>query len=290
VNEKPTKDHRRTATPTLGSLFAGIGGLDLGFERAGWRSVWQVEIDPIARAVLGHRFPDARQFEDVRHCGAANLSAVDCITAGFPCQDISTAGSCSARLGLAGARSGLFSEAMRIVQELQPRWLVLENVAALLHSQDCRDIETVVRTVADCGYMGFWRVLDAQYFGSPCRRRRIFLVAGLGRYPTFDLLADAAPVDSIPSSSFPEWKPRDETAWAGHTLCATTAPSQICLGGESLVAHPHGWHQMVERRRTSQDHGFCLGLDAANLAEAKGAGNAVAVQVAQWIAQKLLRS
>ncbi|WP_123433878.1 DNA cytosine methyltransferase [Pseudomonas brassicacearum] len=78
--------------PTLGSLFAGIGGFDVGFENACYRSAWQVELNPVNRAVLADRFRHARQFEDVRQCGAHNLSPVDVITAGFPCQDISVAG------------------------------------------------------------------------------------------------------------------------------------------------------------------------------------------------------
>ena len=152
--------------PTIGSLFAGIGGFDVGFENAGYRTAWQVELNPINRAVLADRFPHARQFEDVRECGAHNLSAVDVITAGFPCQDISIAGSHAPR-GLQGERSGLFWEVIRILKETQPRWVVLENVVNLLAVNDSRDFETVIRALADCGYVGFWRVLNAQYFGVP---------------------------------------------------------------------------------------------------------------------------
>ncbi|WP_455823864.1 DNA cytosine methyltransferase [Pseudomonas graminis] len=185
--------------PTIGSLFAGIGGFDVGFENAGYRTAWQVELNPINRAVLADRFPHARQFEDVRECGAHNLSAVDVITAGFPCQDISIAG-CRERnratRGLQGERSGLFWEVVRILKETQPRWVVLENVVNLLAVNDSRDFETVIRALADCGYVGFWRVLNAQYFEVPQQRRRVFLVAGYRRMPPTQLLADAAPVDA----------------------------------------------------------------------------------------------
>lgn len=276
--------------PTIGSLFAGIGGFDVGFENAGYRTAWQVELNRINRTVLADRFPHARQFEDVRECGAHNLSAVDVITAGFPCQDISIAGcreSNRATRGLQGERSGLFWEVIRILKETQPRWVVLENVVNLLAVNDSRDFETVIRALADCGYVGFWRVLNAQYFGVPQQRRRVFLVAGYRRMPPIQLLADAAPVDAIsPASQSQRW-PRPADAWAANTLLANKAGSQISMGCTTLVAHPHGWDQMVERQRAAEDDGFCLGLDAANLAEAFGAGNAVVTQVAEWVGRGL---
>lgn len=282
--------HHESNRQTIGSLFAGIGGFDLGFERAGWRTVWQVEIDPIARAVLGDRFPDARRYEDVRGCGAETLAPVDCIVAGFPCQDISNAGTSrrAGRLGLRGERSGLFYEAARIFRELRPEWVVLENVAALLHSNDGEDFQTVVAELADCGYVGLWRVLDAQFFGSPCRRRRIFLVGRLGGSPAADLLFDAGAVEPIPSSFGEVWQPRPADEWAGHTLQASNSASRITLGGQVLVAVQDGWNQMVERRRMSERDGLCLGLDEASLAEVRGAGNAVDPRVAEWIARKIL--
>lgn len=143
--------------PTIGSLFAGIGGFDLGFENAGYHTTWQVELNPVNRAVLADRFPHARQFEDVRHCGAHNLDPVDVITGGFPCQDISLAGarfSNRDKRGLRGERSGLFWEVICIVNALQPRWVVLENVVNLLAVNDSQDFETVIRALADSGYVG----------------------------------------------------------------------------------------------------------------------------------------
>lgn len=277
--------------PTLGSLFAGIGGFDVGFENAGYRSAWQVELNPINRAVLADRFPRAQQFEDVRHCGAHNLCSVDVLTAGFPCQDISIAGARESNRdtrGLRGERSGLFWEVIRILKEIQPRWVVLENVVNLLAVNDSHDFETVIRALANCGYVGFWRVLNAQYFGVPQQRRRIFLVAGYRQMPPFEFLADAAPVDAIPPASQSQHWPRPADAWAANTLLADRAASQIAMGCTTLVAHANGWDPMAERQRAADDDGFCLGLDAANLAEAFGAGNAVVTQVAEWIGRKLI--
>ena len=282
--------HQRNETihqPTLGSLFAGIGGFDLGFERAGWRTVWQVELNPNNRAVLADRFPGARQHVDVRLCGRRNLEKVDCIAAGFPCTDISLIGSRrkGGQRGLAGESSGLFREVLRILDESRPERLVLENVASLLFVNGGKDFEVILRELAQRGYVGCWRVLNAQYFGIPQQRRRIFLVARLGQHPGHQFLADAAPVASIPITSHSFTEPRPASAFASHTLTAKNAASRICLGAEVLVAEAHGWGAMVERERSSEVHGISLGLDAYNLALSYAAGNAVCPQVAEWVAR-----
>lgn len=161
----------------VGSLFAGIGGFDLGFERAGMTTAWQVEIDPKCRELLAARFPHARQFDDVTTCGAHNLEPVDVVCGGFPCQDLSVAGK---RAGLAGARSGLFYEMVRIADELKAPWLVWENVPGLLSSHRGRDFAAVLVELERVGYRGCWTTLDARYFGVAQRRRRIFGVFARG--------------------------------------------------------------------------------------------------------------
>lgn len=163
---------------THGSLFAGIGGFDLGFERAGWHTVWQVEQEPCCRKVLAARFPGAERLEDVRDVGAHNLRPVDCITAGVPCQDVSVAGK---RAGLAGERTGLFYEFARILREIRPAWFVFENVPGLLSSNRGRDFAEVLRVLmVECGYGVAWRVLNSQFFGVAQRRRRVFIVGRFG--------------------------------------------------------------------------------------------------------------
>lgn len=159
------------------SLFSGIGGFDLGFERAGMECVTQVEFDTKARGVLATHWSTVKQLEDVRHVGKRNLTAVDLICGGFPCQDVSVAGR---RAGLAGERSGLWFEFLRIITELTPRWVIIENVPGLLHSNTGRDFATVISGLVKCGYRVGWRVLDSQYFGLAQRRKRVFIVAGLG--------------------------------------------------------------------------------------------------------------
>ena len=161
----------------VGSMFAGIGGFDLGFERAGFEIAWCIEWDKAAQSILRRHFPKAKIYGDISQLDGSELEQVDVVCGGFPCQDLSVAGK---RAGLAGARSGLFYDAMRIVKRLNPSVLILENVPGLLSSNHGLDFATVLREVGqgwDCAEVG-WRVLDSQYFGVAQRRRRVFVVAG----------------------------------------------------------------------------------------------------------------
>jgi DNA (cytosine-5)-methyltransferase 1 len=266
---------------TLGEICAGISGFGLGFEQAGWRARWQIELDDVNRAVLADRYPHARQYKNLQDWRSFDLSPVAAIAFGFPCQDISVMGNVARdqqSRGLKGQRSGLFFEIMEIVGFIQPAWVVVENVPALLSSNDCGDIQEVVGSLAKRGYVGFWRVLDAQYFGVPQKRRRLVLVAGLGRYPSMDFLADARAVESLPASAGSEWIAKQADAWAGFTLTApdkyNRCNSRSNMGSELFVAEENGWDQMAERGRAVELHGLSSGLDEANTEEAYAAGNA----------------
>ena len=159
------------------SFFSGVGGLDLGFERAGIHTVSVSEIDPYACAVLAERFPDAPNLGSITEVEANDIPEADIWSGGFPCQDLSVAGK---RAGFKGERSSLFFEFARIADELRPRWIVLENVVGLLSSAGGRDFGILLSTLAEIGYGCAWRVVDARYFGVPQRRRRVFIVGCLG--------------------------------------------------------------------------------------------------------------
>ncbi len=165
------------------SLFAGIGGFDLAMQRQGVKVVASVEIDKKCQEVLAHRFPESKIFDDVTTVKGEDLinagftPRTGIITGGFPCQDLSVAGK---RAGLAGARSGLFWEIARIVEETQTEYFVIENVPGLLSSNKGADFGVVIGTMADIGYSLGWRVLDAQHFGVPQRRKRVFIVGRRG--------------------------------------------------------------------------------------------------------------
>ena len=160
----------------VGSLFTGIGGFDLGFERAGMEIVWQCENDKKCQSVLRRHWPEVTVYDDVRDIGTG-AEAVDLVCGGFPCQDVSVAGR---RAGLAGERSGLWHEFHRVLQCLRPQWVVVENVPGLLSSNRGRDFATVIQGLVQLGYGVCWRVLDSQYFGVAQRRRRVFVVGHLG--------------------------------------------------------------------------------------------------------------
>lgn len=155
---------------TVGSLFSGIGGLDLGLEQAGMRTVWQVEYDDWARGKLEENFPHTEKFKDVREVGKHNLRPVDLICGGFPCQDISIGGG---MLGLNGKRSGLWFDFYRILCELRPRYALIENVANLV----VLGLDRVLSDLAWSGFDAEWQVLPGAAFGSPDERERLFILA-----------------------------------------------------------------------------------------------------------------
>lgn len=154
---------------TIGSLFSGIGGLEIGLERAGLGPVvYQVESDPFCRAVLERHWPDTPRYEDVRTL--PTLPSADLVCGGFPCQDVSSAGKGA---GLAGQRSGLWSHFRLVVARERPRWVVVENVA----SGAARWVDQVQAQLAGIGYASLSLPLSAKDVGAPHLRRRIFVVA-----------------------------------------------------------------------------------------------------------------
>lgn len=156
-------------------LFSGIGGFSLGLERTGgFETVAFCEIDPFCRKVLAKHWPNVRQYEDVRELTADRLAAdgiaVDVICGGFPCQDISYAGD---GLGLAGERSGLWCEYARLVGEVRPQHVIVENVSALLD----RGMGDVLGDLAALRYDAEWHCIPAWYVGLPQSRDRLWIVA-----------------------------------------------------------------------------------------------------------------
>lgn len=154
----------------IGSLFSGIGGLDLACEQVfEGQTVWQVEREPYCQKVLAARWPDAERFDDVTQVSADVLEPVDVLCGGFPCQDLSIAGK---RAGLDGAKSGLYGEMMRLVSELRPRFVVFENVPALMQYR-----ARVHGDLTALGYGSTWQMCRASDAGAPHSRRRVFILA-----------------------------------------------------------------------------------------------------------------
>ena len=187
-------------TIKVGSLFAGIGGFDLGFARAGFEVAWSVEINPQSQQVLRKQFPNAKIYGDITQVIVEDLERVDIVCGGFPCQDLSFAGK---RKGLAGERSGLFYEAMRLIRGINPRIVILENVPGLLASNQGRDFAIVLSEMDkgwNCQEVA-WRVLDSQFFGVAQRRKRVFIVASsrIGSAEQILALNESVSGDSKPS-------------------------------------------------------------------------------------------
>ncbi len=336
---------------THGELFAGISGFGLGFQRAGIALRWAVEIDKNCQGVIGRHHPGIPILSDVCEVGAHNLEPVNVITFGSPCQDLSVAGK---RKGLNGERSGLFFEAIRIVDELKPTLAVWENVPGALSSNSGRDFAAVLSAFRECGARDVaWRVLDAQYFGVAQRRRRVFVVADFGGERTAQVLfepescgGDSAPsreagarVAALTSCGVGTCGADDNQAQAGHLVarpltaprngqryCAeddTFVTSTLTGNGDGhtgfrdadgLVTHtlraegcdasedgtgrrtPIVAEQQAVRRLTPVEcerlQGFPDGWTdgQADSTRYRQLGNAVCVNVAEWIGRRLLNA
>ena len=242
---------------TFGSLFSGIGGLDVGLERAGMRCAWQVEIDDYAIHILTKHWPNVARFRDVRTVGAVMLSPVDVVCGGFPCQDISISNTRNPQ-GIAGARSGLWAEFFRLICQLRPRYVVVENVPALLG----RGMGRVLGDLAAIGYDAEWQLLRASDFGAPHQRKRLFIIA----YPhqerrTPVLRGDAALCQSL----YPLW----QTPEPVDDVWGRLAQLEARLGEPSVRGSYDGVPRHLERQ---------LG----------GYGNAVVPQIAEYIGRCIL--
>ena len=231
---------------TLGSLFDGSGGFPLAGMLAGITPLWASEIEPFAIRVTTARIPQMKHYGDISALHGDQLPPVDIITFGSPCQDMSI---CGLRAGLDGSRSSLFYEAIRIIKEMRlatngekPRWICWENVPGAFSSSDGRDFKAVLEAVigvkepgitvpspdknqwpyADCylgdGWSVAYRVLDAQYWGVPQRRARIFLVADFGSERAPEILFKSEGLYGHPPQGGVPW----ESAAGDSSECAGT--------------------------------------------------------------------
>jgi site-specific DNA-cytosine methylase len=158
---------------TLGSLFSGIGGLELGLSRAGFQVKWQVEYEDYCNKILAKHWPEVKRYGDIYNVRGSELEKVDCICGGFPCQPFSTAGK---RKGTADSR-WLWPEFYRIICEVRPRWVIIENVPGLLSIDSGRVFAGILRDIATAGYDAEWRIVSAKDVGARHLRKRLFIVA-----------------------------------------------------------------------------------------------------------------
>lgn len=239
---------------TVGSLFSGIGGIELGLEQTGgFETKWQVEINPFAQKVLRKHWPNAELFEDVKTFPPQpmNKYKVDLLCGGFPCQDVSNARTTQEEgpQGLSGEKSGLWFEFERIIRMLRPRWVLIENVGAL----NIRGLGTVLWGLASKGYACEWATISAASMGAPHIRKRLFIVA----------VQDP-----------------DGTGLEGHV--------------GSILAQPRGWRQYADAARSDWGNPtprICRGADGIlnRVDRLRSLGNAVVPAVPRFIGERILR-
>jgi DNA (cytosine-5)-methyltransferase 1 len=163
---------------TVGSLFAGIGGFDLGLERAGFRTTWQVEINEWCQKVLKKHFPNAERFTDIRDCGAHNLKPVDVICGGFPCQPFSSAG----KRGGAEDDRYLWPEMLRVISEVRPRWVIAENVDELATGKLAPTFEHILSGMEGEGYDVQSFIIPACSVDADHERYRLWILGNTNSY------------------------------------------------------------------------------------------------------------
>lgn len=246
---------------THGSLFAGIGGFDLGFERAGFETIWQVEIDPFCRKVLEKHWPNVRRYRDVRK--VSGVQRPDVISGGFPCQDVSRAGF---QAGIGGERSRLWVEYARLICELRPSFAVVENVPGLLDG----GIGRVLGDLAEIGYDAEWDSLPAAAFGAPHIRDRIWLLAYPAKCERFN--GDS---QRLRTHVLPDADGRREAT----ERCEDWKILELVPGVRKRMAAD--WWLSQSRVERSAD-GLPDQLDRLRVL-----GNAVVPQIAEWIAQRI---
>tara|TARA_R100001460_G_scaffold3923_1_gene11389 strand:+ start:714 stop:1652 length:939 start_codon:yes stop_codon:yes gene_type:complete len=307
---------------TIGSCFSGIGGFELGLERAipNSTTIWQIEQDPFCQSVLARHWPSAVIHQDIRQVSSKVLPYVDIMCGGFPCQDISIAGK---QEGINGKKSGLWWEMHRLIGEIRPRVIVLENVAAIIQN----GLSTVSESLAQLGYDLEWQIISARQFGAPHIRKRWFGVA----YPNhqkqyakpINAKVERAP-ESDAASAYPNshriWlkqhnqtkQQEKETQPAGfgqiesagfngaahsnseHITKQSNMPSSMAQSTESECSssqagwiHPENyWHQNPPKPTLCDlDDGI-----PNRVARLKALGNAIVPQCSQYIGSQILKA
>jgi DNA (cytosine-5)-methyltransferase 1 len=291
----------RTKRLKVAGLFAGIGGVELGFHRAGLETTLLCEVWQPARDVLAARFPNIDIADDVRELKALPRDA-DVVTAGFPCTDISQAGRTA---GIGGEQSGLVAHVFRLLDKHEPRWLVLENVRNMLPLDGGRAMHYLVAELESRGYRWAYRLVDSRFSGVPQRRQRVLLVASQTDDPRHVLLADDAG-EPQPSAHYDTdafgfywteglrglgWAQDATPTLKGGSAIGIPSPPGVWLpdaelgarlvtpsigDAEELQGFPRGW----------TDIGPTAGRKGPRW---KLVGNAVTVGVAEWLGGRLMR-
>ncbi|QYN02366.1 DNA (cytosine-5-)-methyltransferase [Pseudomonas protegens] len=293
-----TKFHTAASKMKVAGLFAGIGGLELGFSRAGFGSALLCEIEPIAQHVLRANFPGVEVVSDVRN--VQDLRGADILCAGFPCQDLSSSGN---KAGITGDQSSLVDEVFRLLENNHPRWVIIENVRFMLHLNKGEAMARIVKNFERMGYNWAYRVIDSQAFGVPQRRHRVYFVASKTEDPRSVILSqNAIKKDSAESEATISdhigfyWT---EGAYAvglnKNAIPPLKAGSTIGIPSPPAIYFPSGVVGTPEIRDAERLQGFDADWTKAAEEVARPSarwkllGNSVTVPVSEWIANKILK-
>lgn len=265
-------------------LFSGIGGFSLGLERAGMRTVAFCEIDKKAQKVLRKHWPDVPIYDNVQTLSAKGLAddgiAVDVICEGFPCQDISLAGKGA---GLEGERSGLWWEFHRIIKEITPQWVIIENVSALRN----RGLDQVLRSLSQIGYDAVWHCIPASAVGAPHRRDRIWIVA----YPASKGLSRWGQSEQHSGSQEGGAGLVNEFERRSQTLADTIGPRLQGIerqGQAEAQRQSGGYLAECSWWATEPDVGRVAHGVPGRVDRLKQLGNAVVPQIPEWIGRQIV--
>jgi DNA (cytosine-5)-methyltransferase 1 len=284
----------------IAGLFAGIGGFELGMMAAGHRAELLCEISPTARAVLAHRFGDIPIVEDIARLEDLP-AAIELVTAGFPCQDLSQAGRAA---GLAGRRSGLVGEIFRLLEKRKGAgdavpWVVLENVPFMLQLGGGQAIRAIATEFERLGYRWAYRVIDTYGFGLPQRRERIYLVASTQGDPAEVLLVNDNPL-ARPTTDLARYahgfywtEGLSGLGWAVDAVPTLKNGSTIGIASPPALLLTDGRIVKPGIKTAEKLQGFCADWTIASETIGKPSlrwalvGNAVSVPVTQWIGDQL---
>ena len=304
---KPTQGGQHKHEPIrVASFFSGIGGFDLGFEKAGMEVVFQSEINSFCRSILQKHWPHVKLAGDIRNIKMTDIpTKTDVWCAGFPCQDVSLANQ-GKRAGLRGERSGLFFAFASLVKNGKPRFIVLENVVGLLNSNDGQDFQCILETLDELGYICAWRIFDAQYFGTPQRRRRVIIVASLGNASAIQVLLDPSTIITLPEKGKSAKQSNSPRHGNGDGESNIISVQHGCIG-RNPGAGPQGkgWRRdgktwTLDSRGTSDV--VCSTVDPFRMRDTprisegvdgsryRSIGNAVPVQITTWLGKRIMRA
>jgi DNA (cytosine-5)-methyltransferase 1 len=285
------------------SFFAGVGGFDLGFQRAGMEPVFHCEIDPYCQRVLKRHWPEVPLHADIQTLNEKTIPSAELWAAGWPCQDVSNAN--AQRKGLSGSRSGLFFSFAGLARKIKPSWIVLENVSGILNADEGAAFEAVIDELEEIGYLGIWFACNTLDAGLPHNRERVFLIGSYRSDCAYEFYSDGGQLFGSPEK---RKKSREKTRSSfseefvsntpllvqrrggfGYTKAKSYSPTIRAQTGRHQGGHTDrpilcGQKFNVERMR--EVDGVPRGMDGRR---GRFIGNAVAPPIAEFIGRRIIQ-